>query len=502
MEAHFFHASHLHTPSLEMHHKFLMPSIGNNDVEPDYHLPLKSNSSLLRAAADAWASEITAEERADVLAGGYLAREVTPGFIVVSLNTVLYSPKHTPDLSNPDPLGQIAWLNATLTKAAADNKTVAVVGHIPPALASYDDSPPNHAFASFWEPQYMDTLYELLAQHTHVVPAMLFGHLHSDEFRVDVSLGHDAPPLLIAGSVTPAFGNNPSFRTVTYDNETGEILDYEVFVLRVDQGATSFESLYRFSDIYQGVKPDRQGLLSVACDLERSKEALSRFARFNKADAPGAYDYSGHTWACISTQVEVAKFHACDKGGDAGVCTSTATTAPAGNMTTAPMGNMTTAPAGNMTTPGANITSTPLTTPGANVTSTPLTTPGANVTSTSLTTPGANATSTPLTNGTTTTATTATAAPSNATTTASPPTTASTTTSGASTTTTKSPKSGGSGDDRDTKRLSALGAGMGVVVALVVVGVVLVARYVSRRQRTAPLYEQLHSGEPGDDAHL
>jgi hypothetical protein len=504
LEAHFPITSRLHTPSLEMHHAFLVPSIGNNDVEPDYNLSLRSNSTLLRAAANAWASELTEAERADVLQGGYLAREVTPGFIIASINTVIYSPKHTPVAPEPgpDPLGQFAWLNQTLASARASNKTVAVVGHIPPSLASYDDSPPQHDFASFWKPEYIDTIYRLLAEHADVVPAMLFGHLHSDEFRVDVSLGHDAPPLLISGSVTPAFGNNPSFRVMTYDNETGEILDYDVYVLDVASGATEFVPLYRFSEAYKynniSLKPNREGLTRVACELESNPDAVARFARYNKADAPGAYNYSGQTWACLMTQVEVELFHQCDRGVPGGACPTPVAPANSTAQTTSfPFTHMSSSTTDNSTVP-SNSTSSSSTTASTSVmsTSTSSISTADNSTSSSPSTSSSADTTGPETPSGD--ATTSGGGASGSTTHAQ---TTSTTAAAPATTGKKPSPAGGSGSDKQhTQRLSALGAGIGVIVALVVVGVVLVARVVSRRHHSESLYAPLNDGDVhGDD---
>jgi hypothetical protein len=57
----------------------------------------------------------------------------------------------------------------------------------------------------------------------------VFGHWHTDEFRV---LAHEAEgqwwasastPVLVTGSISPYYSNNPSFRIIEYDDATFEV---------------------------------------------------------------------------------------------------------------------------------------------------------------------------------------------------------------------------------------------------------------------------------------
>ncbi len=100
------------------------------------------------------------------------------------------------------------------------------------------------------------------------IAGQLFGHLHTDEFRVGV--GRSAipssisTPLLLAGSLTPVHGNNPSFRKVFYGDGVGDdskyrlrLLDYESHRYPMsDSNAGDWSKLYTFSETYSTAAED------------------------------------------------------------------------------------------------------------------------------------------------------------------------------------------------------------------------------------------------------
>jgi sphingomyelin phosphodiesterase acid-like 3 len=72
-----------------------------------------------------------------------------------------------------------------------------------------------------------------VSSYADVIKAQFFGHVHSVEFRVPVDLADDDDalqqvPLFVTGSVSPLFGNNPSFMVWEYDAETYEVVDFIV----------------------------------------------------------------------------------------------------------------------------------------------------------------------------------------------------------------------------------------------------------------------------------
>jgi hypothetical protein len=68
------------------------------------------------------------------LYGGYYAYDLGDHLTVISLNTILYSVRHTPVINPvdmPDPLGQFAWLTDILNRAKAQKRTYVVPSTTP-----------------------------------------------------------------------------------------------------------------------------------------------------------------------------------------------------------------------------------------------------------------------------------------------------------------------------------------------------------------------------------
>ena len=208
----------------------VIPTVGNNDFIPDYYLDVDDAVPALELfgnALDDWF--LSDEERSTFRRGGYLERHVSQSLTVLSINTVMYSMRHSPpSLDNNDPLGQFQWLRQRLQEARDAGRHVYIVGHIPPALGS-------HEHEQFWENKYLTIYYQIIEPYSEaVIAAQLFGHLHSDEIRWTQGRW----PLLLTSSMTPIYGCNPSFRFVDFDQVTGIPQDYHTYYLPVSNIAS------------------------------------------------------------------------------------------------------------------------------------------------------------------------------------------------------------------------------------------------------------------------
>lgn len=144
-------------------------------------------------------------------------------------------PSHVPNTSTiPDPFGQFAWLNATLKTLKAQGKFAYIAGHIPPIVDSYGGNPQ-------WHPHYITTYKSIVGMYASVVKAQVFGHVHSVEFRVPpasvdaAASAFELVPLFVSGSISPLFGNNPSFMVWDYDPTTFDVLDYAVYGTNISE---------------------------------------------------------------------------------------------------------------------------------------------------------------------------------------------------------------------------------------------------------------------------
>ena len=253
-------------------------SMGNNDVVPDYYLqledepPTMTNSSMtpeesgmlgiiynaLRDNSEVISESnqigaqrrglglLSVEDSSTFLKGGYYSRVLSNGLTILSINSVLYSSFFSPEPRNAeDPGDQFAWMRNTLSNIRENgNSKAMIVGHIPPGVGSY-------RHRQLWKEKYIKAYYDIIQDFDDVIAGHLGGHLHSDEFRI----GADSisTPLLLAGSLTPIHGNNPSFRKVLYggdDDGQFRLLDYESHYHSMDDINPTWSKLYTFSETY------------------------------------------------------------------------------------------------------------------------------------------------------------------------------------------------------------------------------------------------------------
>ena len=159
----------------------------------------------------------------------------------------------------------------------------------------------------------------LLRRFGKVIKLQVFGHWHTDEFRVvttaDVGSGgadsseddgegwedddaatseklgrgdtwwiSESSPMLIAGSVSPVYDANPSFRIITFDDATFELLDWEVWYaslsLTNEKTAMSdltWSPLYSLRDTYGMSSANNSEFLSLAYRMLTDDDLFNTF---------------------------------------------------------------------------------------------------------------------------------------------------------------------------------------------------------------------------------
>ena len=219
--------------------------LGNNDYTRDYDVPLTDAGagpnpwfSFLSAPWAAATSPPQAGQEWSPLddletfrAGGYGMRRLSAQLYLVTLNTVVYSPRF-PNAPGRDPFGQLAWLDRTLgwlerQGAGAGAAKALITGHIPPGIDSW-------SFEPLWSERFAERYARLAARHDRVISAQLFAHQHCDTFRLlPASLGV-THPVFVASAVSPVYVNNPSFRVWRYEGT--ELLDYTAYAADLEAG--------------------------------------------------------------------------------------------------------------------------------------------------------------------------------------------------------------------------------------------------------------------------
>lgn len=232
-------------------------------------------------------------------AGGYYEREVEPGLVVISINTIPYSYHHTPPSSQEDPFGQFEWLESRLASAASLKQSVIIVGHIGPIVDSY-------AKKDLWAEQHVKSYMSLVRRFKHVIRLQLFGHLHSNEFRAFPQPDDlDMPPLLMSGSITPLFGNHPGFRVFNYDTTSLSLKNFVSYSYSQGDWQVSDSTKLGLANLTNA------GLLSFAHAMAKSNATFASFMDSIYAGGKYGKDYTQEEWSCLEASVTRAEFNTC-----------------------------------------------------------------------------------------------------------------------------------------------------------------------------------------------
>ncbi|KAL4154890.1 hypothetical protein PRNP1_007004 [Phytophthora ramorum] len=268
--------------------------IGNADANPDYHMevtdPEKETNPSIEIISGVWEDSLSAANMDLLNRRGYLSYPLDDKLHVVTLNTVPYSPSHLPDTSDqPDPFGQFEWLDTTLAELQDAGKFAYIAGHIAPIVDSYGGNPQ-------WHVKYIAAYKKIVGKYADVIKAQFFGHVHSIEFRVPVGSldGEDDAfqllPMYITGSISPLFGNNPSFMVWDYDTETYDVLDYAVYASSIAESdpQLDWKLLFRASEAYGLKSLSTSELAAFVQRVEQNATLVEDYYWNMKAHSPNA----------------------------------------------------------------------------------------------------------------------------------------------------------------------------------------------------------------------
>jgi sphingomyelin phosphodiesterase acid-like 3 len=214
----------------------ILPALGNNDsdcgdyrLEPDGRF-LAETLPILRRLLGAAAGEDVARDWTRY--GNYgVVLPGLPGLRVIVVDTVFFSRLYRNRCGRPgqpDPgRATLAWLGHELQKAQQAGIKVWLVYHIPPGADAYAAVRAGHcpeAFVPLWKEAYAEPFDALMRRYAGTIAATFAGHLHMDDFRLIPTGDGSAAFVLITPAVSPIFGQNPAFRTVSFD-KAGGLLD-------------------------------------------------------------------------------------------------------------------------------------------------------------------------------------------------------------------------------------------------------------------------------------
>jgi sphingomyelin phosphodiesterase acid-like 3 len=258
----------------------------NDDVCGDY--TIQAGGPFLNDTA--WTVGGLAKARVQIMSDwkAYGSYSVEPhgvkGLRIVSLNSVFffngYQPQSFADgcsaTPTDGPARMYSWLEKTLSAAADKREQVWLMFHIPPGIDGYSTmmnyrklsqpSPPGdictQAIIPMWKPFWTDLFSKLVVQYPNIA-AMFAGHDHNDDLRVLHAGQPNQQFVLIDPPVSPIYGQNPSFRIVTFDG--AKLTDQTTWYLTNLPSARSVEPgvwmpEYTFTEKWQSPRLDAASL--------------------------------------------------------------------------------------------------------------------------------------------------------------------------------------------------------------------------------------------------
>jgi sphingomyelin phosphodiesterase acid-like 3 len=243
-------------------------AFGNNDTACDDYR-FDSGSEFLAQAGRIVAEGLPSSQRQQVrdgfARGGYYSvtmRTPMRRTRLVVVNDIFLSRKYSTCAGKADSAAgaeQMKWLQEQLEQARRSGEKVWVMGHIPPGVDPYstimhakDICAGGVTFLS------SDRLADLLIENAAVIRLAIFAHTHMDEIRLLEPEGSVPPAsskpevaVKIVPSISPMFGNNPSF-TIAHINPSSAVLqDYEVIAASNQTGvSTTWSKEYDYAQTY------------------------------------------------------------------------------------------------------------------------------------------------------------------------------------------------------------------------------------------------------------
>jgi sphingomyelin phosphodiesterase acid-like 3 len=305
----------------------LIPVVGNNDSTcGDYES--EPHSVFLARLAVVWGGSVGAPDpngfvRQFAIGGYYSVPLPADGAEAIVLNDVFWSALYKNACGDPhaDPGGdELAWLAQTLKSAGSH--PIWLIMHIPPGVDAFSTAKTLGGIPVMMLAQrFNDGLLSALDSAGSQVVISLAGHTHMNGFRI-IGPGGAKPvvPMLVIPSISPVFGNNPSFSVFTVDDASARVDDDDVFVLynlsSVAHNARThpiWGREYDFNSVFGAGPIDADHLASVQQTMFEDGPVRRRFEELSDGQS-GRVPITDETWRtywCANVALTAPAFLGC-----------------------------------------------------------------------------------------------------------------------------------------------------------------------------------------------
>lgn len=177
---------------------------------------------------------------------GYYAAYLSKKLRLITLNTVLFSPKSPSELGG-NALAELNWFDAQLKSAQTKNESVLIAMHIPPGNNIYDHS-------SFWQDKYLKIFLKTVFAYHHNIMGILASHTHAEEIKILHNLlGKYKIGVYFTAALSTSHGNAPSLKMFSYSNNVNnnwQLTDYSTYSFSNTDFGLELKKLYDYREYY------------------------------------------------------------------------------------------------------------------------------------------------------------------------------------------------------------------------------------------------------------
>jgi hypothetical protein len=254
-------------------------ALGNNDVPcGDYRTA--AGSEYMQTIARIWQPSIdrkgASPEFAALFARGgfYTARLPARGLRLVVLNTVVFSSEYRGDCSSEGSnlaSDEMRWLSRTMHATPPGTRNV-VMMHIPVGIDAFSTEYTRGLLTwRFLEPRYDGEIVNALRSLHDPAAFAIAGHEH----RFDIGFA-GATPMLILGSLSPVYGNNPTFYAL-HVGADGSLMDVDTYAY--DETARSWHEVASFDRLWSISQLSGASFARIHVELRNSASMRRRWDR-------------------------------------------------------------------------------------------------------------------------------------------------------------------------------------------------------------------------------
>lgn len=202
-------------------------------------------------------------ESSDYMMSGYYSAYLKPGFRLISLNSVLFSPSRV-NISDNDAMKELTWFGGELKQAQQNKESVLIVMHIPPGNNTYDNS-------RFWLPEEQTVFLQLIKNNSTIIAGILTSHTHAEELKIIKNIGVG---VYFTAALSTSHGNAPSTKTFYYASTNGkwQLSNASTFGFSQVDSKLKFDKIYDYKAIYcKGQEISLSDCLNDVTSVEMNK---------------------------------------------------------------------------------------------------------------------------------------------------------------------------------------------------------------------------------------